>query len=119
MHANIETAIELCRKVEAISPLYGCHVALTGGTLYKDGARKDIDILFYRIRQTKEIDLDGLWNALGVIGLKKRSGFGWCYKGVYNGIDIDMFFPEDQRGEYNHETHRAQQLAQPALPIPV
>lgn len=34
-------AIELCVKIEAICPKYGCHVALTGGLLYKEGERKD------------------------------------------------------------------------------
>src|ERR1035437_5571090 len=51
-------AIELCVKVEAICPKYGCHVALTGGLLYKQGKRKDCDLLFYRIRQVEQIDFD-------------------------------------------------------------
>ena len=46
-----EEAIALCKKIESIVPLAGCHVALTGGCLYRDGHRKDLDILFYRIRQ--------------------------------------------------------------------
>lgn len=40
-------AIDFCKKIEAICIKYGCHVALTGGTLYGDGPRKDCDILFY------------------------------------------------------------------------
>ncbi len=39
-----EEAIELCRIIEDICPQAGCHVALTGGCLYKDGERKDLDI---------------------------------------------------------------------------
>lgn len=46
-----EEAIQLCRLLEALAPTFGCHVALTGGCLYKDGERKDCDILLYRIRQ--------------------------------------------------------------------
>lgn len=92
-------AIDLCRKVEAICPAYGCHVALTGGTLYKDGPRKDLDILFYRIRQIAEIDEAGLFEALGGIGISKVSGFGWCHKAIFDGRNIDCFFPEED-GEY-------------------
>ena len=93
-------AIALCRQIEAICPNFGCHVALTGGLLYKDGPRKDCDILFYRIRQVEEIDIDGLFNALGNIGVNKIGGFGWCHKAEFEGRAIDCFFPEEQDGEY-------------------
>jgi hypothetical protein len=94
-------AIALCVKVEAICPAFGCHVALTGGLLYKQGPRKDCDLLFYRIRQVEEINLDGLWDALRGIGLNQTTGFGWCYKAEYNGKPLDCFMPEEQGGEYN------------------
>ncbi len=93
-------AIALCREIEAICPPFGCHVALTGGLLYKDGPRKDCDLLFYRIRQVEEIDEDGLFGALSAIGVEKASGFGWCHKATYQGKQIDCFFPEEQGGEY-------------------
>jgi hypothetical protein len=93
-------AVALCREVEAICPPFGCHVALTGGTLYKDGPRKDLDLLFYRIRQEPEIDMDGLWAALATIGIEQERGFGWCFKAKYHGKQIDCFFPEEQGGEY-------------------
>lgn len=97
-------AIELCIEVEAICPQYGCHVALTGGLLYKEGRRKDCDLLFYRIRQVDEIDYKGLWSALSDIGLVQTTGFGWCYKAVYKGKNIDCFFPEEEDGTYSpHE----------------
>ena len=51
MNWTQQHAIELCKRIESVCPRYGCHVALTGGLLYKDGPRKDCDILFYRIRQ--------------------------------------------------------------------
>lgn len=97
-----EEAIDLCRLIENIAPRFGCHVALTGGTLYKDGPRKDLDILFYRIRQVPEIDVPALMGALAEIGIKQTGGFGWCFKGLYHNKKIDMFFPEDPTGgEYN------------------
>lgn len=92
-------AIALCREVEAICPAYGCHVALTGGCLYKDGERKDLDLLFYRIRQEPEIDKDGLFDALLAIGIEHERGFGWCHKAKHQGRSIDCFFPEED-GEY-------------------
>ena len=58
--ANHDMAVTLCRLIETFAPQYGCHVALTGGCLYKNGDRKDIDVLFYRIRQVEKIDHDGL-----------------------------------------------------------
>lgn len=89
-----QQAIDLCRKIEAVAPKYGCHVALTGGTLYKDGERKDADILLYRIRQVEWIDVDGLMLALTEIGVTPGRDFGWCHKATYEGRNIDFFFPE-------------------------
>jgi hypothetical protein len=99
-------AIELCRKIEQICPDFGCHVALTGGTLYKDGMRKDVDILFYRIRQCTEINIDGLFSALSTINIEKQSGFGWVYKALYKGKNIDCFFPENNGEDYDPEYGR-------------
>ena len=93
-----QAAISLCRDIEAICPKFGCHVALTGGNLYKDGERKDADILFYRIRQVNAIDIKGLFDALETIGVKKTSGWGWCHKAKFGDLKIDFFFPEEPDG---------------------
>lgn len=98
---NQAEAVALCKKVESICPEFGCHVALTGGLLYKEGPRKDCDLLLYRIRQAKEIDLLGLWTALRKIGLDKRDGFGWVYKARYMGKPVDILMPEEQTGDYD------------------
>lgn len=95
-----DMALELCRIVECIAPKFGAHVALTGGLLYKDGPRKDCDILFYRIRQVEEIDTDGLFTALALASVNRTGGFGWCIKAEWHGLPIDCFFPEES-GEYN------------------
>ena len=87
-------AIELCRQIEAVCPAFGCHVALTGGLLYKEGSRKDADILFYRIRQVPEIDEDGLLQALGKIGLDLTTEHGWVQKAFWKGKAVDLFFPD-------------------------
>jgi len=99
-----EEAVQLCTEIEKICTKYGCHVALTGGLLYKAGPRKDCDLLFYRIRQWDEIDMEGLWAGLSIIRIKQTSGFGWCYKATYRGKKIDFFFPEEEGEEYvKHE----------------
>lgn len=97
-------AVDLCRKIEAMCPPFGCHVALTGGTLYKDGERKDADILFYRIRQVEHIDVEGLMLALMDIGVMPARDHGWCYKATYEGRNIDFFFPEREGLEYPGHT---------------
>lgn len=93
-------AFDLCARIEAVCPPHGCHVALTGGLLYKDGPRKDADILFYRIRQVEEIDVDGLMGALKELGVEPGDDFGWCFKASYRGKQIDFFFPEREGDEY-------------------
>ncbi|CAB4167409.1 hypothetical protein UFOVP861_20 [uncultured Caudovirales phage] len=93
-------AIELCRKIEDVAPMHGCHVGLTGGLLYKDGPRKDCDIILYRIRQIETIDYDGLFQTLQAIGITKLSGFGFCIKAEYEGRRIDFLLPEEE-GNYN------------------
>lgn len=91
-------AIELCRAVEAICPAYGCHIALTGGSLYKPGQRKDCDLLFYRIRQVEKINCEGLFLELHrVLGFTMPTGGGWVYKTTYLGKSIDCFFPEEDK----------------------
>lgn len=102
---KLKNAVRLCTKIEAVCPRYGCHVALTGGLLYKAGARKDCDIVFYRVRQVPEIDIDGLLGALAALGLVHVGGFGWCHKFEYKGRPVDCFFPEEQGGEYNPDLH--------------
>lgn len=95
-----QEAIELCAAIEKLAPQYGCHVALTGGCLYKGGPRKDADILFYRIRQVETIDVDGLFDALEKAGIEITGDFGWCVKAKIGERNIDFFFPEREGGEY-------------------
>ena len=103
MKASLELAIKLAVKIHAIAPHYGAHVALTGGCLYKGGERKDIDFIIYRIRQVEKIDYEGLFAALESIGFDKPEGFGWIFKTKYNGVPIDLLFPEEEGGDYNAE----------------
>jgi len=111
MNMNLENAVDLCRRIEEFAPLAKCHVALTGGCLYKDGDRKDVDILFYRIRQAPMINMNALFLNLKGMGFYDIRGFGWVYKANYKGHKIDMFFPEEEEGEYDaDEFHKRDDL---------
>lgn len=96
--------IALCRLLETVSPDFGAHVALTGGLLYRDGARKDCDILVYRIRQKATVDWPGLFEAWRLLGLHVGNDYGWCCKAKFRTVegiwkDVDLFDAEDD-GEY-------------------
>lgn len=88
-------AILLCKELEAIAPNYGFHVALTGGLLYKDGRRKDADILFYRIRQQQGV-LDSLLSDIPrlIPGFVIKAKFGFVTKAEYKGKGVDILYPE-------------------------
>lgn len=91
---TLDDALQLVRQIEDVAPLAGCHVALTGGVLYKPGARKDLDLLFYRIRQVEAIDYDVLFSQLDQLGVRVTNRYGWVSKAEYEGRQIDLFFPE-------------------------
>ena len=103
-------AIELCRKVEPIVTRFGCHIALTGGALYKDGARKACDLIVYRegLDFGKErgsfaetVDRNALLYALKEIDLHVMHEFIRVVKCQYEpGLKfVDLIFPELD-GEY-------------------
>ena len=91
---TLEYALPLIAYVEAVAPKHHCHVALTGGVLYKAGARKDLDLMFYRIRQEKEIDVEGLLASLKYLGFEIGNTYGWLTKAKFGGKTVDLFFPE-------------------------
>ena len=96
-------ALAFCRILESVAPAYGAHVALTGGLLYKDGARKDCDVVLYRIRHRKEpVAWDALFGALIPYGVQFVHDYGWCKKITWNGKPVDVFDP-DNTGEYPDE----------------
>ena len=66
---NQKDAIEFCINVENYLRPKGLHVALTGGTLYKEGERKDLDLFIYKNDNFDHyFPLDSFW--LQDIGLK-------------------------------------------------
>lgn len=96
----LEEAVKLCRDIEKLVPAYGAHVALTGGCLFQNGKRKDVDLVFYRIRQVERVDTQGLIKALHTLGIEVLDDHGFCIKAFRDDRMIDMFFPERPREEW-------------------
>ena len=97
---NLQAAALFCRQLESVALNFGAHVALTGGCLYREGERKDADILIYRIRQSEKIDWAGLFRAWRQFGVRLVNDYGWCKKACLpSGHQIDFFDP-DAAGEY-------------------
>lgn len=101
---TLEQALDMCRVIEEVAPRFGCHIALTGGLLYKSGPRKDCDVVLYRIREHDLIEIVGLLKALRPLGLMEddeanRDSSGgdddqWVLKASWRGMPVDIFFPE-------------------------
>ncbi len=92
-------AVILCTEIEAFAPKYGCHIGLTGGCLYKNNYRKDLDILIYRIRQVEKIDWVGFIDHLKVINITITRNTGFVKKAIYKPFighpqNIDFLYPE-------------------------
>ena len=97
-------AIHLCRLAERIAPRFGFHTALTGGCLYKDGERKDIDILFYKHSDEKTLsNKEGLLAALkDELMFEIGKDYGRVVKAKQTGVVVDLLFPGFE-GQYREE----------------
>jgi hypothetical protein len=95
---NLKLAIELCTAIYNISADRGIFPALAGGTLYKEGERKDIDILLCNL-SGGDVKYDCL-AATATFGhiipslILKKVCSGRVVKAVYKGVDIDFIYPE-------------------------
>lgn len=102
---NLAEGIELCTKIHELpSQKFNCHPALTGGLLYKQGPRKDCDIVIYQRGDVdgkrEAIDWPGLFAAMDAIGLKMIQDFGYVKKFLYRGKPVDIFDPTQDGGNY-------------------
>lgn len=88
--------IALCRQLfEYNLQQYNAYPALTGGTLYKFGRRKDLDVLFYPSNcngRHAYIKKEDLLNRLHAKGFTILSDSGYLVKAKWQGKDIDFFF---------------------------
>ena len=82
-----EMAVELCTLIQGVSPPFNAHPALTGGLLYKEGKRKDCDIVIYRRGDTNgvrpDLDWEGLWKAMTVFQFYLVKDYGYVKKCVW------------------------------------
>lgn len=103
-------ALTLCRMLEPWATMHNCHVALTGGLLYKDGPRKDCDVVVYRRGLCKgeevlpEFDRDALTKSFKNV-LKIVQEFGRVTKCTFDEKPVDLLFvntigvPHDLAGD--------------------
>ena len=100
---TIQDGIDLCRLIFDNARSAGYFPALTGGLLYKDGERKDIDIVLYRHRQklSSFTNQDFIPSLLS-LGVTIISTHGFVTKCEWKGFSIDIFNPEsiDDDTEY-------------------
>jgi hypothetical protein len=93
---RLHDCVALCRLLEPIASQCGAHVGLTGGNLYKDGPRKDCDIVVYIHGGAKEIERDKL---RALIDINLAADWSWVkicgrvYKARYKNKPVDLIFP--------------------------
>ena len=90
-----QDGVRLCELLhEKLQPL-GYFPALTGGLLYKEGNRKDIDIIIYRHRQKVEkFETTDIQLALLEVGVNITGFYGFVTKAEWQGFTVDIFNPE-------------------------
>ena len=99
IESSTYSGIALCKILYENLKGLGIFPALTGGLLYKEGMRKDIDIVLFRHRQdvksfeTNQYDIK---SALSKSGVEITGFYGFVTKALWNGIVVDLFNPETQ-----------------------
>ena len=92
----------MCADLYRVLEPHGYYPALTGGLLYKEGNRKDIDIIIYRNRQKVQgfetVDLSRL---LAEVNLNITASFGFVTKARWRGFVVDIFNPETNDEVFN------------------
>lgn len=125
---DLATGSAVATLIEPIVCKYGFHVALTGGCLYGEGGRKDIDLVLYRIRQVSLEDVKRkqptMFRELSAkLQMELVADYGFVKKFLLGEIPLDVMFPEDIYGEYPLDAITAieskQPLGRPAVGQPV
>lgn len=97
---NQQKGIELCQVLHKELKAYGYFPALTGGLLYKEGNRKDIDIVIYRHRQNvSDFEMHDIESVLLKLGFTDIQYFGFATKSKWQGVRVDLFNPEAREDE--------------------
>ena len=97
---SLDDGLKVCRELWSALVPKGYFPALTGGLVYKDGLRKDIDIVIYRHRQAhSSFEISDIEKELESLGFKNIVHYGFVTKAEYDGFTVDLFNPESG-GEY-------------------
>lgn len=92
-----DIAIELCKAIYDEMGKDGIFPALTGGCLYKEGERKDIDIVLYFKRYSGPVETSDIAHKLKKVGLTNfKFVTGYVTKAKYGELDVDLLNPETQ-----------------------
>lgn len=100
-------ALRLCAALEPIAAKHGGHVALTGGTLYGNAAKKsaptddeiglrgDVDIMIYRSADEPEFNWQAFFEEIKrELLIEACVDYGYCKKArTAAGARIDFFDP--------------------------
>jgi len=98
-----QDGITLCKILyDKLSPL-GYYPALTGGLLYKEGGRKDIDIVIFRNRQQhSSFETIDLYLVLSEVGVYIDKSYGFVTKAKWKEFTIDLFNPETKEDDISY-----------------
>lgn len=112
---QLSNAIRICTVLYKLLEPYHVFPALTGGTLYKQGIRKDLDIILYKGSSGGELYGRTLLNInkplfnkipkelseiLSGHGFTDLTDYGRVIKCKYEGTYIDLIMPEAPEGVY-------------------
>lgn len=96
---NTQAGIIICRELYRVLSEEGIFVGLTGGLLYKEGDRKDCDIVIYRHRQNREpFETRDIHDLLEKCGLTEIRHYGFVTKAKFATFEVDIFNPESKSG---------------------
>lgn len=115
---QLSNAIRICKVLYELLEPYHVFPALTGGTLYKPGLRKDLDIILYKGSNGGELTLVtqlqhnnpladkkvSLEHLLKAEGFEYIIDYGRVVKCKYQDTDIDLIMPEAPAGTYPEDT---------------
>ena len=119
---SLDNAVKICRVLhEALNGEY--FPALTGGCLYKDGERKDVDIVIYRNRECSHFEISDIEDILAIVGFTDFVHHGFVTKCKFGMTDVDLFNPESSSDDnYESDVSRIQvaiacDKSQPWMPV--
>jgi len=99
---QLESAVHLCALLYTELKQNDIFPALTGGVLYKNGTRKDIDIIMYRGESGQTLNVHDVHDVLQKLEIEVLGNFNRVAKCKWGAWNLDIIFPEAE-GEYNNE----------------